>query len=904
MKNISRFILKRSGCLNSSVDSYPKISFKTISSLMESKKLTDKNVFDYLDGLCSVKEANNEYLNPIGILNYYNENGLDDTYIVEKYCDMLYYVNPDIIKDMNKNIERYNISEKDSSLIKEATSIITLSDKLIHNHNTMSKRFDFRDVSFKMKHNNIKSMVESLATLIDTYNIPDYQKMNIAIEESVYLSLHNGCTDIDMDNLVYEISRYYLINTDEKVENIKRVLSENKIVSDMDTDYIFECGEDVSTNSISNLIDYIVSTGDYVALNHKVYHTIEATSYTDIMSNVLRLLELFDDISKNSDNKQIIIDSMEALNAALMKKGFSREQVEAIYSLINNFKEGNKVVRACVDNIEKSLDNDISYTYSGNNITAIQFVNQEGVSLPLPKFKKFKFNGILTAVHNLDRFLAKKERLMLGKIKKKADKFKKGLTSILFGESFTRDNLGSYIGSDNRVDVCVRQYPLDEFTSVNDLNNFMSSCIEEFNSSISDSNIRAYYTIIEGMAEIHIKDRTVLEMEDSELAEINESVSTESNLYYTLFEEVNNIVEEYSKLDTVGIKELIESLDLSVNFTREHFDLAVEAMKYLNITNEEFDLFCNKYSDISFNKALNENATSIDSFNEDMEILNISESWVPYDNVPYEISLEAMKVLNDIFKDAGVSIDESSIDDKLKSKGYYNGEDDEKEKSSDDKSDEDDDWDDDDEKDEKEEKKESSDKKPSEVVKLDKLPKDDYKVKTSLNLSNVKLVLKGIYSKFKDMNTKQKEISKNLDNAIKTFIKGIKDADSNERREQIIKGSIIPSFSKCIKFGILLAGLGVATGGMAVPIITALGGFALDKKLTKKERILLLDEIETELEVIEKELAIADSNNQINKYRALLRYKKDLQRQYQRIRYNVRVGQDSGYFKSSTGVSD
>ena len=37
---------------------------------------------------------------------------------------------------------------------------------------------------------------------------------------------------------------------------------------------------------------------------------------------------------------------------------------------------------------------------------------------------------------------------------------------------------------------------------------------------------------------------------------------------------------------------------------------------------------------------------------------------------------------------------------------------------------------------------------------------------------------------------------------------------------------------------------------------------------------------------------MADSKNQIKKYRALLKYKKDLQRQYQRIKYNIRVGKD------------
>ena len=95
-----------------------------------------------------------------------------------------------------------------------------------------------------------------------------------------------------------------------------------------------------------------------------------------------------------------------------------------------------------------------------------------------------------------------------------------------------------------------------------------------------------------------------------------------------------------------------------------------------------------------------------------------------------------------------------------------------------------------------------------------------------------------------------------------------------------------------MKICIGLTLLGVATHGIAVPLIAALGGLAVSKKLTKRERILLLDEIETELDVVEKEIANADAKNQIKKYRALLKYKKDLQRQYQRIKYNVRVGKD------------
>ena len=114
----------------------------------------------------------------------------------------------------------------------------------------------------------------------------------------------------------------------------------------------------------------------------------------------------------------------------------------------------------------------------------------------------------------------------------------------------------------------------------------------------------------------------------------------------------------------------------------------------------------------------------------------------------------------------------------------------------------------------------------------------------------------------------------------------------SDRREAIIKGSVIPSFSKCIKISIALAAIGVISGNPLVPLGIAIAGFATSKKLTQRERVLLLDEIETELEVVEKEISLAESRNQLKKYRTLLKYKKDLQRQYQRIRYNIRVGKD------------
>ena len=176
---------------------------------------------------------------------------------------------------------------------------------------------------------------------------------------------------------------------------------------------------------------------------------------------------------------------------------------------------------------------------------------------------------------------------------------------------------------------------------------------------------------------------------------------------------------------------------------------------------------------------------------------------------------------------------------------------------------------------------------PKKPVQMDSDLKDDSaEKKGKFSLNNLKLAIMGLRGKMKKMGQKEREFSRNLDNYSKLFVKGIQKALISDRREAIIKGSVIPSFSKLIKLSIGLVAIGAGSGflagsaavGVAVSAITALGGFAASKNLTRKERTLLLDEIEIELEIIDKEISRADSKDQIKKMRVLMREKKELQR--------------------------
>ena len=122
---------------------------------------------------------------------------------------------------------------------------------------------------------------------------------------------------------------------------------------------------------------------------------------------------------------------------------------------------------------------------------------------------------------------------------------------------------------------------------------------------------------------------------------------------------------------------------------------------------------------------------------------------------------------------------------------------------------------------------------------------------------------------------------------------------TTDNREAIIKGQIVPSASKIIKMAI--------TGGAAwminpaIAVIGAIGSLAMSKKLQKKERQLLLDEINIELEMCEKYLKIAEDKDDMKATRELLQIQKRLEREKARITHKAKYDYNTHI---DTGTSD
>lgn len=171
-----------------------------------------------------------------------------------------------------------------------------------------------------------------------------------------------------------------------------------------------------------------------------------------------------------------------------------------------------------------------------------------------------------------------------------------------------------------------------------------------------------------------------------------------------------------------------------------------------------------------------------------------------------------------------------------------------------------------------------------------KIIKENLEVLNELSLNDFKLAAKDFQKKLQNLSSKEKNMWHSLDVYSSNLMTNIQRAMTSDRREAIIKGSIIPSLSKCIKTVLAIAtthGVGLLVGAPYLGVITAVGTFATSKYLNKRERQLIYDEIDTELKVVEKQIDLAQNDGDMKQYRFLLTYQKKLTREKQRIKYGT-----------------
>lgn len=157
---------------------------------------------------------------------------------------------------------------------------------------------------------------------------------------------------------------------------------------------------------------------------------------------------------------------------------------------------------------------------------------------------------------------------------------------------------------------------------------------------------------------------------------------------------------------------------------------------------------------------------------------------------------------------------------------------------------------------------------------------------TEMDFSNtIKLAINNLKKDVIKLSDKEKQASSAIDVAANNIQRKLEDAVKTNNREAVIKGSIIPSASKCIKIALTYGAAWCVSP--AIAIISAIGHFACAKNMQKKERQLVLDDIDIELRMCERYMRLAEEKNDMKKIREIEKIQRNLIRQKQRIQYKM-----------------
>jgi len=150
--------------------------------------------------------------------------------------------------------------------------------------------------------------------------------------------------------------------------------------------------------------------------------------------------------------------------------------------------------------------------------------------------------------------------------------------------------------------------------------------------------------------------------------------------------------------------------------------------------------------------------------------------------------------------------------------------------------------------------------------------------------AKAKLLAINAKKKVEGLSDKEKMISKEIDDTFNRVKDKLDEQTTNKNREAVVRGTILPSMSSLIK---LVLGSYVV-GTIVTPLLGVIGFvgmIALSKRSTDEERRYILDEIDVQLDVVDKKISMAENKNDMKSYEQLLRIQKKLKQEKQRIIY-------------------
>lgn len=738
---------------------------------------------------------------------------------------------PDM-KSVKEQTKKYNIGESNIIELCSIAENYRLCDRVLNNHEKISKRFHV-DSLFEKKLIDFDDMIFNLCEMVDTYTMRPPVKMEIAIEEAKY-QLDRYDIDYNESKLIESVTDYFLSREDNSSSNLSfdygHILKESKFISERACDlvkYITEGYTESDSSDPLSLLESMSSDNEIQKLMNK-YKMEEEKSDTK-MRQVLN--KIF------TKDPALVVEELPDIlkwvrNFGVLLVAAVSAPAGLVALIANSFLKSNlekdrmaKVIRYF--NAEKDKMEDKMYSYDSEEKQEKIQKYIDALDDAIEKMKKYE-NNLYTDDQNSDREFEDEG----------------------FDESYNLESMNKLVLNNLITDS---QEAAEFITTVGDrVLNEKKAKKTEIKDNIDESTYPKYISD-NGRIDIVLCSYDISNVEDKyALSETAETIiSTVNNMIYNKCGKVYGIFKE-NTLDFCFKSKFSISTTLAEDVAIQNTMADSDIMRVSNILEASSNITNLYHSPISNIKKVLESKDLYKLSQSQIEYL--FEAWslygVPFDT-PYMMT---------VFSKYGSMLCECGdylIEDELARKcgscaTSYNTE-------------------------------------ASIEDQIEGINTMNQIISEGVNLNSLKLAMMSFQKKAKDFNAKQKEISRDMDATFNHFIKSIKQTYTVDHREQIIRGQVNPSLSKIIKMGIGLAALGVASNSIVLPAIAAVAGLAQSKHISYKEKKLILDEIDIELKVLDREIKrVEDGNKSSKKYRTLLTYQKNLQNERARILYGLK----------------
>lgn len=132
---------------------------------------------------------------------------------------------------------------------------------------------------------------------------------------------------------------------------------------------------------------------------------------------------------------------------------------------------------------------------------------------------------------------------------------------------------------------------------------------------------------------------------------------------------------------------------------------------------------------------------------------------------------------------------------------------------------------------------------------------------------------------------KERMLSKRVDMSLETIRDNINRSFESSNREAVIKGTILPKASTCIKIAITTGAAWAIQPALAV--VGLLGYIGINKSMRKKERQIIVDDIDIELNMCNRYIRHFEEKGDMEALRNVMKTQRELQRQRNRLVYNM-----------------